>query len=149
MSKAHELFTLERRIPWGDTDAAGTIYVAHVARYCLEAMEAWFVARLGIDWFALNADRRLAAPCVRVELDFKRGATPRDRLALAVTIAEVGRSSVLFRVVGSIGDPAATCWEGRFKSVFTDANTGRSTPIPLEYREAFEHELVLVTAMAR
>ena len=42
MSDAIEPFLQLRRVTFGDADPRGTLYFASVARYCMDALEAWF-----------------------------------------------------------------------------------------------------------
>ena len=138
--KPSEPFTQLRRVSFGDADAAGTVFFANISRYCMEAIELWFVDRLNIDWFRLGVDRGIGTPFVRVELDFLVAATPRDTLAIAVKVEELGRSSVVFSVKGMIAESKRLCWDGRFKCVFIDTKTVRGIPIPDGYREAMDHD---------
>jgi YbgC/YbaW family acyl-CoA thioester hydrolase len=126
----------ERRVPWGDADPAGTLYFAHVSRYCMEAIEQWFVDVLEIDWLRINAERRIGTPMVRAEIDFKSGASAGEVLAVTVAVEKLGRSSMVFRVQGEVTADHRACWEGRFTCVFIDASTRQSIAIPDDYRSA-------------
>jgi 4-hydroxybenzoyl-CoA thioesterase len=143
MPLENDVFTLVRRVPFGDTDVAGSLYFANVSRYCMEAIEQYFLDRLGIDWYRLNVDRKIGTPFVRADLEFQRAATPRDTLTIRVAIEQLGRSSVLFRVTGYIETAERSCWEGRFKCVFVDAATSRSIAIPDEFRSVMERDAVI------
>jgi 4-hydroxybenzoyl-CoA thioesterase len=139
LSESSEAFTYLRRVSFGDADPAGTLFFANISRYCMEAIELWFVDRLGADWLQLSVDRGIGTPFVRVELDFLSPATPGDTLAIVVTVTELGRSSVVFDVKGKIAESKRLCWHGRFKCVFIDAKTARGIPIPEGYRTAMAH----------
>jgi 4-hydroxybenzoyl-CoA thioesterase len=142
MAVPSQLFVQVRRVPWGDADPAGSVYLANVSRYCMEAVEQWFLDRLGIDWYQLTVDRRIGTPFVHAELQFSSPATPRDILNVTVAVEKVGRSSVLFRVIGSVqGGAGRCCWEGRFTCVFIDATTLRPISIPEEFRASLEHDI--------
>lgn len=138
--KPSEPFTQLRRVSFGDADVAGTVFFANISRYCMEAIEMWFVDRLGTNWFELSVDRGIGTPFVRAELDFLSPASPRDTLAIAVSVEELGRSSVVFNVKGRIAESGRLCWGGRFKCVFIDTKAVRGIPIPDEYRAAMEHD---------
>lgn len=135
-------FTQVRRVPWGDLDPAGSLYFAHVSRYCMEALEQWFVDRLGVNWSQLSQSG-LACPCVRAELEFRRAVTAQQSLSISVGVQKIGRSSVSFRIVGRAA--GEVCWDGRFTHVFADTRTGRSADIPPEFRAVLEHEAVLAS----
>jgi acyl-CoA thioesterase FadM len=126
---------------WGEIDAAGSVDLSTVVRYSMEALEHWFRERLGLDWHQLHFERRLSAPFVRSELDFRSPVLASDVLAVAVEVRRLGTSSVLFQLVGRAEGRDATCWEGRFTCVFSDAATGRSAPVPEPYREIIATQL--------
>jgi acyl-CoA thioesterase FadM len=138
-----DVFTVKRRVAFGDTDVAGSLFFSNVTRYCMEALEEWFVDRLGTDWYHLNVDRAIGTPFVRAEFDFVSAATPRESLELQVAVTGVGRSSVDFAVTANTVPSGRGCWVARFKCVFIDAGTKRATPIPGEYRTTLERESLL------
>ena len=70
----------------------------------MEAIEAWFRERIGIDWYELNLDRGVGTPFVHASLDFRSPVTPRDTLATTVLLARLGGSSLRFAVAGARGD---------------------------------------------
>jgi 4-hydroxybenzoyl-CoA thioesterase len=129
-------FVQARRVPWGDADPAGTLYFAHVSRYCMEAIEQWFVEVLGTDWARFNSERKIGTPMVRAEIDFRNAAAAGEVVAVCVTVEKLGRSSLVFRVQGDIAGSSRSCWEGRFTCVFIDTSTRQSIPIGDDYRSA-------------
>jgi acyl-CoA thioesterase FadM len=137
-------FVFERRIPWGDADPAGTLYLAHMSRYCLEAVEAWYVDRTTLDWQRLNAERGMGAPCVRMELDFIAPALVGHIAKLQVSVESIGRSSVTFRVDSRDGQGGHELWKGVFKFVFVDAKAQRAVPVPEDIRAALQRESAAV-----
>ena len=134
-------FVQERRVPWGDADPAGTLYFAHVSRYCMEAIEQWFVEVLGTDWARLNAERKIGTPMVRAEIDFRNAAAAGEVVAIGVTVEKLGRSSLVFCVRADIAGGSRPCWEGRFTCVFIDTATRQSIPIQDDYRSAIAHQM--------
>jgi acyl-CoA thioesterase FadM len=136
------VFTVTRRVAFGDTDVAGSLFFSNVTRYCMEALEEWFVDRLGTDWFHLNVYRAIGTPFVRAEFEFLSAATPRESLELQVAVTGVGRSSVDFAVTAHAVPSGRGCWLARFKCVFVDVDTKRAAPIPDEYRATLERESV-------
>lgn len=136
-----------RRIAWWDTDAARIAYTARFPQFCMEAIEAWFIERLGTDWYALNESGR-GTPFVHLSIDFRSPLTPRDALATTVALARAGGSSLEFRVTGRARE-GRLVFEGRFVCVFvaTRGDTGhRPIPIPDEFRAAVDREAALATA---
>jgi 4-hydroxybenzoyl-CoA thioesterase len=138
-------FVQERRVPWGDADPAGTLYFAHVARYCMEAIEQWFVEVLDIDWARINTERKIGTPMVRAEIDFKNAAAAGEVVAVRVTVEKLGRSSLVFGVHGDSAQASRSCWAGRFTCVFIDTATRQSIPIPDDYRSAVSRYIKAVS----
>lgn len=134
-------FVHRRVVTWGETDAVGAVDLSTVVRYSMEALEDWFRERLGLDWYQLHFERRVSAPFVRSELDFRNPVRASDVLAVSVEVSRLGTSSVLFQLIGRAEGRDATCWEGRFTCVFSDSETGRSTPVPEPYRNIIAAEL--------
>jgi 4-hydroxybenzoyl-CoA thioesterase len=128
----------ERRVPWGDADPAGTLYFAHVSRYCMEAIEQWFVDVLGVDWARINTERRIGTPMVRAEIDFMSAAAVGEVLTVAVTVEKLGRSSLVFRVQGDGKEDRRACWVGLFTCVFVDTSTRQPIAIQDGYRSAIK-----------
>ena len=143
MPDSIHLFRHVRRVPWGDTDAAGTLYFAHIGRYCMEAIELWYLERVGFDWYRMNVELRIGTPCVRADIEFRSPATPRDTLSIEVSVQRVGRSSAVFRVIGCAQETGRCCWEGRFTCVFIDAGSHSAVPVPDLFRSALERDAAL------
>jgi acyl-CoA thioesterase FadM len=146
MNNSNTPFRQVRRVPWGDTDAAGTLFFAHICRYCMEAIELWFVERTDLDWYRMNADLKVGTPMVRAEVEFISAVTPRDTLSIEVSVQSTGRSSAVFRVTGRVQDTGACCWDGRFTCVFIDTATRGAVSIPPTFRSALERDAALSTS---
>jgi 1,4-dihydroxy-2-naphthoyl-CoA hydrolase len=138
VKQGQRAFTVRRRVAFGDTDVAGSVFFSNVTRYCMEAIEEWFIDRLGTDWYRLTMDQDLGTPFVRAELEFSRAATPRDSLELEIRATALGRSSSEFTVCARAVPSQERCWIGRFKCVFVGTAAQKSLPIPDEFRPVFE-----------
>jgi 2-aminobenzoate-CoA ligase len=116
--------TVERRVEWSDTDAAGHHHFTTILRWAEQA-EFALQERLGI------ADL-VAGHCPRVHLsvDFKRPAYPREIVEVDLAVREVGRTSVSYGFVVRRG--IETVAEGLVKAVFV--RDGRPTRLPDEVR---------------
>jgi 4-hydroxybenzoyl-CoA thioesterase len=132
------VFAHHRRVTWAEVDVAGAVDLSTLTRYSMEALEQFFIERLGASWYQLHVERRVATPFVRAELQFSNAVRPADALAVEVEVAKLGRTSVAFRVTGKSEEGARTCWEGNFTCVFADADTLSSIPVPDAYRTALE-----------
>jgi 4-hydroxybenzoyl-CoA thioesterase len=131
-------FVHRRLVTWGDTDPARMAYTGRFADFMLEAIEAWFRARLGTDWYRLNLDEKIGTPFVGLAMDFKSPVTPREALDIAVRVARVGGSSLSFAVEAHGADTGRLCFTGTATCVFVDAERLRPIPIPDKYRQRIE-----------
>ena len=130
-------FTYRREIFWGDTDTALIVYTGRFLDYALEAIEAWFRATLGTDWYAMNVDLGLGTPYVHVDIDFISPLTPRDVLEVRVHVASIGRSSLGFSVAGYANGERLS-FRGNLVSAFVNIKTMAKIAIPDEYRGRIE-----------
>jgi acyl-CoA thioesterase FadM len=127
-------------VRWGDTDAAAIAYTGRLPDIMMEAIEAWFIDRLGIDWYRLNRDEGTGTPFAHLSMDFRSPITPREPLDVTVILAEAGRSSLSFSVTGMAVGSERLCFEGRAVCVFVDVATMRPVRIPQKYRGRVEVE---------
>jgi acyl-CoA thioesterase FadM len=128
-------FVHRRTITWGDTDPARMAYTGRFPDFMLEAIEAWFRARLDTDWYRLNVDEGMGTPFVNLAMDFKSPVTPREAVDIAVRLARVGTSSLSFAVEAHGADTRRLCFTGTATCVFVDAKQLKPIPIPDKYRE--------------
>jgi 4-hydroxybenzoyl-CoA thioesterase len=117
------LHTIDVR--WSDCDPARIAYTGRIPCFALEAIDAWWVDKVGRDWYRLNVDCKVGTPFVHLRMDFRAPVTPRHPLLCEVALTKLGRRSVTFRVVGR--QNGEICFEGDFVSVFVIAD--EFTPI--------------------
>lgn len=140
MSRPTEPFVHHRRILWGETDAARIAYTARFLDFAMEAVEAWFLDRLGTGWFEMNVDHGIGTPFVHAALDFRSPVTPRDVLASTVRLARLGGSSLRFAVEGRADAGARLVYEATLVCAFVDAAAMRPIPVPERFRAMLERE---------
>jgi 2-aminobenzoate-CoA ligase len=116
--------TVERRVEWSDTDAAGHHHFTTILRWAEQA-EFVLQERLGI------ADL-VAGHCPRVHLtvDFKRPVYVREIVEIDLAVREVGGTSASYEFVVRRGDETVAA--GVVKAVFV--HDGRPTRWPDEVR---------------
>lgn len=102
----------------------------------LEAIEAWWKANLGMDWYEMVVDRDFGLPFVHMSTDFRAPVTPRHKLVCEVRLLRVGRSSVRFGVRGL--QNGVFCFEGEFVEAAVAAAAHEKTALPPEMRAALE-----------
>lgn len=113
-------------VRWADCDPAFIAYTGRIPNFALEAIDAWWAATVGYDWFRLNADRGYSTPFVHMSIDFIAPVTPRHVLECAVRPLRLGDTSIRFEVVGS--QDGTRCFAGEFVSVFVTTSGFRKTP---------------------
>lgn len=121
--------SVQRRIEWIDTDAAG-IYHWTTACRLAEAAEAVLHTALGIERFTFGATPRVA-----VELNFRRSLRFNDVVDVELRVDHVGRSSVRYAI--AIGGPDGLAVDGMLTACLVDRGTGTATAWPDEIRQAF------------
>ena len=129
-------FVHEIRVGWAHCDPARIVYTGNIPMFALEAIDAWWEAHLGADWFAMNIDRDIGGPFVHLSMDFRSPVTPRHVLRCEVAPIRLGESSIRFRVVGRQND--TLCFEGEFVEVFVAAAVHRKIPAPDDFRARLE-----------
>ncbi len=124
------------RVGWADCDPARIAYTGRLPYFALEAIDAWWQAHVGEDWFVMNIDRDLGTPFVHMSLDFSSPVTPRHRLECQVRLIRLGESSVRFQVRGY--QAGTLCFNGEFVEVFVEAAAHRKIAAPAEIRAKIE-----------
>ncbi|MCW3476654.1 acyl-CoA thioesterase [Limobrevibacterium gyesilva] len=147
MTGTNGLFVHRRRVAWWDTDAANIAYTARFPQWCMEAIEEWFLDRLGIDWYRLNHDMNMGSPFVHMSMDMRSSVTPRDALDTTVALKQAGRSSLAFELVGRTVADRRVSFEGRYVCVFVDRDTGKARDIPECFRAAVAREVALAAGV--
>lgn len=91
-------FTTSIPVRFADVDHAGIVYYPRFFHYFHVAFEELWRARMGARAYVELLDRdRVGFPAVRAECDFKAPLRFGDTLAIAVTIARLGKKSITFR----------------------------------------------------
>jgi len=119
-------------VGWGDCDPAQIAYSANVPAWGLRAVEAWYRACLGADWYAMNLDHGVGTPFVRLAYDFRSPVTPRAPLLVTVWVARLGRGSLAHALEGR--QDGALRFTGRMTAAFVDATVLTPIPIPPNMR---------------
>jgi acyl-CoA thioester hydrolase len=120
--------TLQRRVQWMDTDAAGIWHHSVVLRWAEEA-EAELHRQLGIIDITFGA-----TPRVKTEFAFPSSVRFDDVVDISLTVSHLGTTSMTYELEVNNGDrPVA---EGRMVVVFIDRVTGEKRPWPDSVRAA-------------
>jgi acyl-CoA thioester hydrolase len=120
--------TIQRRVQWMDTDAAGIWHHSVVLRWAEEA-GAELHRALGIIDLTFGA-----TPRVRTEFEFPSSVRFDDAVDITLTISNLGTTSMTYEVEVSSGEQPVAM--GRMVIVFIDRETGAKQPWPDSVREA-------------
>ncbi len=126
-------FFHEIRVSWADCDPARIAYTGRIPYFALEAIDCWWEAHIGDDWFRMNVDKDIGTPFVHLSIDFRSPVTPREKLVCEVRLIRLGESSVRFAVEGRQGE--RLCFEGEFVEVIVEAAAHKKTTVPPDYRQ--------------
>ncbi|WP_246151638.1 acyl-CoA thioesterase [Rubripirellula reticaptiva] len=136
------MFTVQRRVEFRDTDAAG---IVHFSAFfpMMESAEHEMLRSMGISVFPKSApnEHPLSWPRVSASCDYLSAAQFEDLLRIDVHVAQIGNSSVTYRfkftrdeVVVAEGSLTVVC------CLLTPKGLSK-TPIPAELRELFQKHL--------
>lgn len=113
---------------WGDLDPARIVYTGRYTDYAMRAIDAWFLERVGADFYTMNFDWGIGTPFVHIECDLKSSLTPRDVLLVAIRVKKIGSTSLTFDVEGTVEADGRPCFEGRFVCVCVEAAQQSQAP---------------------
>ena len=115
-------------IGWGDCDPAQIAYTANIPAWGLRAIESWYKACLGVNWFEINLDLGIGTPFVQLGFDFQSPVVARAPLDCSVFVTRVGRRSLAHLVEGS--QDGRLCFTGHTTAAFVAAGRLVSIAIP-------------------
>ena len=120
--------TIQRRVQWMDTDAAGIWHHSVVIRW-LEEAEAELHRRLGV------SDRTFGAtPRVRTEFSFPSSVQFDDLVDVTLTVSALGETSITYDLDVRRGTTDVA--SGRVVAVLIDKETGEKRPWPDDLRRS-------------
>ncbi|HTQ80623.1 MAG TPA: thioesterase family protein [Thermoanaerobaculia bacterium] len=130
---AHHIEPIEVR--WGDLDSMGHVNNAKYFTYCESARMSYFRA---VSMDDHREGGRFGPALAAAHLNFRRQVRYPSSLEVATRVTEIGRSS--FRMEYEIRDRAAgeRVADGFGVIVWTDYQSGRSTPLPAAFKETLQ-----------
>jgi 4-hydroxybenzoyl-CoA thioesterase len=125
-------FSKERLIRFSHCDPAGIVYFVNFFDMVGGVVEDWFREAIGVPFQEMHLERRIGFPIVRTGCEFFRPAHLGDTLVLELAIARLGRSSIEFRVRGSVGGNEK--FVARHKVALVSLDSFRPLAIPDDMR---------------
>jgi len=120
--------TIQRRVQWMDTDAAGIWHHSVALRWAEEA-EADLHRGLGIIDLTFGA-----TPRVKTEFEFPSSVRFDDVMEITLTVSHVGTTSMTYEI--AVTTESRSVANGRIVVVFIDRATGEKKPWPDAVRQA-------------
>lgn len=122
-------FVWNSRVHFVDTDASGRIHYTAMLKH-FEYAEQEFFRSLGFQ-YGERHERGFGFPRVHVECDYTAFVAYDDPLAIAVTVARIGRTSFTLAFQATVETrPVA---QGKIVIVCVDIATRRSRPFPEDF----------------
>jgi len=90
---AHQKFSIEERVRWGDVDAASIIFYGAYIRF-FEFAETELFRAVGLPYGVMFDQSDIWLPRVHLECDFLRAARLDDLLEVSVYVGRIGNSSM-------------------------------------------------------
>ncbi|MEO0329853.1 MAG: acyl-CoA thioesterase [Pseudomonadota bacterium] len=135
----NSVFTHTIAVRWADCDPARIAYTGRLPNFALEAIDAWWEAHVGEDWYRMNVDGNIGTPFVHLSMDFRKPVTPRYPLVCEVRLLKLGNSSIRFSVRGLQDE--ALCFEGEFVEVFVTSPGFEKSGVPEKFKTRLESAL--------
>lgn len=132
------MFTITKPLRFGDCDPSGIAYFPSYLNILVGVLEDFFTS-LGFPWRAMNDERRLSVPTVRLDLTFLSPGFQGDLLDFALAVRAVGCSSLDLEHTVSRGQ--TVLWTARHRIVATSLDTNASLAWPEDIRAALTQHL--------
>jgi 4-hydroxybenzoyl-CoA thioesterase len=134
-------FVHRMAVRFADVDHAGIVYYPRFFHFFHVAFEELFRARGGPGAYReLLEERRLGFPSVRAGCDYRAPLRFGDDVAIALSVARIGTTSVTFRYRATrsrTGEPDVLAAEGEVVVAVTDLAAFRAVPVPADLRRLF------------
>lgn len=117
---AADLFCLEQRVYWEDTDAGGIVYYANYLKFLERARTEWLRSH-GYDQGELARREGVVFVVRSVNVDFLRPARLDDRIAVRIETAGLGASVVRLRQSIERGGERLVCADVKLACVKLDS----------------------------
>ena len=97
-------FEKRHRIRFADCDPAGIVFYPRYFEMINATVEDWFDDGLGYGFQQMIVEDGFGVPTAHIDVDFKAASRLDDWLVFALTVTDVGRSSIKLTIEASCGD---------------------------------------------
>lgn len=123
------MFSIHRRILFGDCDPAGAVYTPRIAHFVVEACLEFQAHILGAPAPRSLFSLGILPPARKLDIDFLAPLDYDDEITISVVVSSVGRTSFTCSLEAARQD-AVIAFRATFTQVCVDAGTRLPTPIP-------------------
>jgi 4-hydroxybenzoyl-CoA thioesterase len=127
-----KVLSVEYPILFSHCAPAGVVYFPPFFDLLHLAMEDWFTFGLEERVADIIVKKRVGIPTVGTQVDFVGSARFGDLLALELSVARLGRSSIEFAIRGRVGDEEK--FRARHRVAMVSLDTFKATAIPDDLR---------------
>ena len=130
-------YRCEILIRFADCDSAKMVFYPRYLEMFNDLVEDWFREGLALPFDVMHRDRGWGLPTVHLEVDFVAPCRLGEVISAALSVEEIGKSSIGLRIVlrGPDGNDRV---RGHVVLVLTDVAQNRARDIPQELRERIE-----------
>lgn len=97
-------FTVDIPVRFQHCDPAGLVFYPRYFEMLNQVVEDWFAEALAASFRRLHGSEGRGVPAVRLEADFLRPSRLGDVLRFALTVLDVGCSSVTLTIIATCGE---------------------------------------------
>ena len=130
---AHQKFTIEERVRWGDVDAARIIFYGAYIRF-FEIAETELFRFVGLHYGTMFDEMKIWLPRVHLECDFRRAASLDDLLEVSVYVGRFGTKSMRLNFEVRRNGTEEIVATAHFVLAAVNQDTFETVPIPAELR---------------
>ncbi len=130
---AHNKFTIEERVRWGDVDAARIIFYGAYIHF-FEFAETELFREVGLPYGAMFDELKIWLPRVHLECDFHRITRLDDLLEVSVYVGRFGAKSMTLNFEVRRKGEEELIATAHFVLVAVNQETFETVPIPSELR---------------
>jgi len=130
---AHQKFSIEERVRWGDVDAARIIFYGAYIRF-FEFAETELFREVGLQYGVMFDELKIWLPRVHLECDFRRVARLDDLLEVSVFVGRFGTKSMRLNFEVRRKPEEELIATAHFILAAVNQDTFETVPIPEELR---------------
>ncbi len=142
------LFTVLRRIGFGECDAARIYKTPRAIDIAIEALDAWFEAVLEVSWATLITRHDLDVSFVRIACEYLRPVTASQSVQVCIRAVKAEASTITFTATAA-NTANQPCFRVTLVTSFINRTATMPIPVPSEFLHTIEQYLSACTDEGR